>query len=219
MLPTYEMHNETALIVFRRAVDRLRGMPSVTARTLAFAVLLLAGDAATAADGPVWFDLYSAYAVPVLAARIHDLARNDGWASGGVTRQVDAVIGAGWRLSSKPNARSLKIDPDVASDLASDIEAAWKDYAEDPDCWCDAGRRLSMGGLLALAFRHRLMDGDALAVILWLPGGGPSPEVARSLRRFVSGAQNPVSRKRRPPWAETRFECGAYDEGRPSIRY
>ena len=62
MLPTYEMHNETALIVFRRAVDRLRGMPSVTARTLAFAVLLLAGDAATAADSPVWFDLYSAYA-------------------------------------------------------------------------------------------------------------------------------------------------------------
>jgi lambda family phage portal protein len=109
---------------------------------------------------------------PVLAARIHDLARNDGWASGGVTRQVDAVIGAGWRLSSKPNARSLRIDPDVASDLASDIEAAWKDFADDPDCWCDAGRRLSMGGLLSLAFRHRLMDGEALAVILWLPRGG-----------------------------------------------
>jgi capsid protein len=29
-----------------------------------------------------------------------------------------------------------------------------------------------MGGLLALAFRHRLMDGEALAVILWLPRGG-----------------------------------------------
>ena len=37
---------------------------------------------------------------------------------------------------------------------------------------CDAGRCLSMGGLLALAFRHRLMDGEALAVILWLPRGG-----------------------------------------------
>ena len=61
---------------------------------------------------------------PVLAARIHDLARNDGWASGGVTRQVDAVIGAGWRLSSKPNARSLRVDPDVASDVASDELAA-----------------------------------------------------------------------------------------------
>jgi hypothetical protein len=29
-----------------------------------------------------------------------------------------------------------------------------------------------MGGLLALAFRHRLMDGEALAAILWLPRGG-----------------------------------------------
>jgi hypothetical protein len=36
-------------------------MPSVTARTLAFAVLVFAGEAATAADGPVWLDLYSAY--------------------------------------------------------------------------------------------------------------------------------------------------------------
>jgi capsid protein len=79
---------------------------------------------------------------------------------------------AGWRLSSKPNARSLGIDPDAASDLASDIEAAWRDFAEDPDCWCDAGRRMTMGGLLALAFRHRLMDGEALAAILWLPRGG-----------------------------------------------
>ena len=108
----------------------------------------------------------------MLASRIHDLARNDGWASGGVTRQVDAVIGAGWRLSSKPNARSLKIDPDVARIWRPISKRPRKDYSEDPDCWCDAGRRLSMGGLLALAFRHRLMDGEALAVILWLPRGG-----------------------------------------------
>lgn len=115
-----------------------------------------------------------------MIARVHDLARNDGWASGGVTRQVDAIIGAGWRLSAKPNARSLGlrtpkglVDFDAADEFASDIEAAWRDYVEDPDCWCDAGRRTGMGGLLALGFRHRIMDGEALGAILWLPRGGP----------------------------------------------
>lgn len=115
-----------------------------------------------------------------LVARVHDLARNDGWASGGVTRVVDSIIGAGWRLSAKPNARSLglrlangEVDYDTADEFASDIEAAWKDYVEDPDCWCDVSRRTGMGGLLALAFRHRMTDGEALAAILWRPRGGP----------------------------------------------
>jgi len=115
-----------------------------------------------------------------MIARVHDLARNDGWASGGVTRQVDAIVGSGWRLSAKPNARSLGlrtakggVDYDAADEFASDIEAAWKDYVDDPDCWCDVGRRSGMGGLLALAFRHRVLDGEALAAILWRPRGGP----------------------------------------------
>ena len=115
-----------------------------------------------------------------MIARVHDLARNDGWASGGVARQVDAIIGSGWRLSAKPNARSLglrtatgAVDYDAADEFASDIEAAWRDYVDDPDFWCDVGRRTGMGGILALAFRHRVMDGEALAAILWRPRGGP----------------------------------------------
>ena len=39
--------------------------------------------------------------------RIHDIARNDGWASTAVTRLTDNVIGSGWRLSAKPNAACL----------------------------------------------------------------------------------------------------------------
>lgn len=109
----------------------------------------------------------------LLASRIHDLARNDGWASGGITRVVDNIIGAGWRLSHKPNASVLGISPDAAVEFASQVEAAWADYAEDPDCFVDAGLRTTFGGLLALAFRHRLLDGEAAAVIHWIPGRGP----------------------------------------------
>jgi lambda family phage portal protein len=122
-------------------------------------------------------NLYSAHAaykgdrIP-LASRIHDLVRNDGWTSGGVTRVVDSIIGATWSLTSKPNARALGISDDAADELANSIEAAWAGWADDPDCYCDAERRLNFGGILGLLFRHRLVDGEALAKIEWLPRGG-----------------------------------------------
>jgi lambda family phage portal protein len=108
----------------------------------------------------------------ILASRIHDIARNDGWASAAMDRQVDCVVGAGWRLSSKPNARSLGIDPEVAAELADNIEAAWDDYISDPGLYCDVGRRMTEGMIDALAFRHRVLDGESLGVLYWLPDRG-----------------------------------------------
>ncbi len=105
----------------------------------------------------------------ILSARIHDLARNDGWASGGVSRIVDAVIGGNWRLSSKPNARALGISSDAAAELADQIEAKHKVWAECVDFSCDASEQMNWGGLLALGFRHRIWDGEALAKMEWIP--------------------------------------------------
>ncbi|UYO51328.1 phage portal protein [Rhodopseudomonas palustris] len=62
--------------------------------------------------------------------------------------------------------------PEEADELANNIEAEFILWSEDPDCYCDAGRRLNFGGLLALAYRHRLVDGEATAEIPWLPRGG-----------------------------------------------
>jgi lambda family phage portal protein len=103
-----------------------------------------------------------------LAARIHDLARNDGWASGGVARIVDSIIGSGWRLASKPNAKALGISEDDAFELADQFEAHWKLWADDVDASCDASGRLNWGGLLALGFRHRIWDGEAIAHLDWI---------------------------------------------------
>ncbi len=114
-----------------------------------------------------------------LSSRIHDMARNDGWASGGVSRLVDSIIGSGWRLSSTPNARSLGIGPEDAAAVAAAFEAYWQDYANDPDCWCDAGLRNSVGQQLALAFRHFVWDGEALGTLLWLERGGPTATALR----------------------------------------
>lgn len=109
----------------------------------------------------------------VIAARVHDIARNDGWASAAMDRLVDNVIGAGWRLSAHPNPVSLGIDPEEADALADQIEAEWEDYCNDPGFFCDVGRRSTMGGILALAFRHRVMDGEAVSALYWKERGGP----------------------------------------------
>lgn len=106
---------------------------------------------------------------PALVSRIHDLARNDGWASASLSRNIDSAIGAGWRLSAKPNARRLGIEQSAADDLADEIEAAFEEYAEDPRFFCDLQRRQYLGGLIALGYRHRLADGEAFAVLHWKP--------------------------------------------------
>jgi lambda family phage portal protein len=113
-----------------------------------------------------------AYERDLMVARVHDIARNDGWASAAMDRQVDNVVGSGWRLSAKPNARSLGISEEAAADFADAIEAEWQDYCDDPGFWCDVGRRGPAGQLLALAYRHRVADGEALGVLYWLPRGG-----------------------------------------------
>lgn len=106
-------------------------------------------------------------------ARIHDMVRNNGWASGHVTRELDAVIGASIRLSYKPDVRALGLDPVWADEFVERVEGRWKIYANDPDRWADATRHDSVPGLFGLGYRHDAIDGDACAALLWLPGRGP----------------------------------------------
>lgn len=102
-----------------------------------------------------------------LVARIHDLARNDGWASAALSRHLDSAIGSGWRLSSKPDFRRLNIARKAAEDLGDEIESAFEEWADDPRFYCDLQRRHHLGGLIALGYRHRLADGEAFAVLHW----------------------------------------------------
>lgn len=105
-------------------------------------------------------------------SRVNDLVRNDGWASNGLTRYLDSVIGADLRLSAKPDYRALGLDADWAAEFSKAVEAEWRNWANDIDRYSDAERFSTIGGLFALAFRHKLMDGDALALAHWLPNRG-----------------------------------------------
>ena len=115
-----------------------------------------------------------------LVARQRDIVRNDGWASGAIQRQQDAVIGCGLRLQSMPNWRALGVDPDWAAEWAEDVEAKWEEYTEDPRNWIDRTRQSSLSAISGTAFRHRILDGEAVAVLHWA-----KPHASRRYRTCI----------------------------------
>lgn len=107
-----------------------------------------------------------------ISARVHDLVRNDGWASSGVQKLVDSAIGGGWRLSSKPDWYFLGQTREWASEFRSRVQSLWAVHANDPRRYIDFERRLDFAGLIALKFRHRMIDAECLSVLRWRERGG-----------------------------------------------
>jgi lambda family phage portal protein len=108
-------------------------------------------------------------------ARIRDLVRNDGWAAGAVARLTDSTIGADFRLSAQPDYRALsrrfgaKFDAAWAKEFSEAAEAGWRSWAYDPLKWCDTARAMTVPQMFRLAFRHYIVEGEALAVLPWRP--------------------------------------------------
>lgn len=103
-----------------------------------------------------------------VVTRIHDLARNDGWTSSTLNRYVDQAIGARFSLSYMPDHTALGLDFDAAYEFKLQVETAWNAFAYDPRFFCDAAEKLNWAGLMGLAFRHRMADGEALAIMRFL---------------------------------------------------
>lgn len=110
-----------------------------------------------------------------LVARIRDLVRNDGWASGAVTRVLDSVVGVSLRPVSKPDHRWLRhvsgnsrFDASWAAEFGSFIDAHWRNWADDPARHNDTERQLTFSQQMHLAMRHLLIDGDCLAILPWM---------------------------------------------------
>ena len=122
-------------------------------------------------DGP---DTANNYSRDTIVARTRDLVRNDGWASGAVTRILDGAVGADLRLVANPDYAALSVyDPGFDADWANEFrkvaEALWRSWANDPNKYGDAKRKHTMGQIFRLAFRHRLVDGELLAQLAWIP--------------------------------------------------
>lgn len=111
----------------------------------------------------------------VIVSRVRDLVRNDGWASGVVTRILDNAIGGVFRPISKPDYRTLKAKTDLnfdaqwASEWGRVVDSHWRSWANDEGRYCDAGRRLNFSQMMWASLRHLLIDGDCIAIMNWIP--------------------------------------------------
>ncbi|WP_316979972.1 phage portal protein [Shumkonia mesophila] len=109
-----------------------------------------------------------------VVSRVRDLARNNGWASGAMQRFVDQAIGANFRLSYRPSYAALGQTADWARAFRREVEEKFMAWANDPRCYVDAAERMTISGLVGLCFRHRLVEGESLAVAQWLRRAGTS---------------------------------------------
>ena len=111
-----------------------------------------------------------------MVARSRDLARNDGWAAGGITRILDSTVGTSLRLFSNPDYRALALrfgikafDAEWADEFRRAVEALWRGYAENAGRYNDVTRMLTIGQQFRLALRHKLIDGEGLGLMYWMP--------------------------------------------------
>jgi lambda family phage portal protein len=106
-------------------------------------------------------------------ARAEDLVKNHGYANGAVQLHVDNIVGSLFRLSYKPNWRTLGISERDARDLATDVEAAFKEHAEDPvGCYLDAERKRTFTMMVRETVATHVVLGEAMASAEWIERPG-----------------------------------------------
>ncbi len=114
-----------------------------------------------------------------LVSRSRDLTRNHGVASGAIQTMVDNVVGTGFRLVALPDYRALGKTKEWADEWSRQVESLWRGWA---DCLeCDAAESLTFAGLTTQVFRSGLINGEALALPLWLPERGTAFSTAIQL--------------------------------------
>lgn len=111
-----------------------------------------------------------------MVGRSRDLSRNDGWVNGGITRILDNTVGTHLRLSANPDYRALALrsgiksfDAEWADEFRRAAEAMWRGFAENAGRYNDVSRQLTIGQQFRLAMRHKLIDGESLAMMYWMP--------------------------------------------------
>ena len=102
-----------------------------------------------------------------LTARSRDLSRNNGLMSGGMQTMRDNIVGSVLRLSCTPDYRLLGWTREYAREWGNLTEANFRSWAETTEC--DASRSLNLLGMTLQALGGAMLNGDALALPLWLP--------------------------------------------------
>lgn len=105
--------------------------------------------------------------LPLMSGRSRDLARNEALTAGAARTYRDNIVGHVLRLSAKPDYRLLGQNAEWADEWGNQVEGhvrTWMDTTE-----CDAARTMTLIGLTHQALSGMLMNGDAVALPMWLP--------------------------------------------------
>jgi len=150
--------------------------PSASASSLSLSSGAHLGASGTAKEVQNWWpskgsadaDLLPDLAV--LRERSRDITRNNGIGAGIVQTTHDNVVGAGARLKAKPDFRALGKSREWAAEWGQKTEARWRAYAETKES--DAAWTLTFAAQTGQVFRAGLVNGEAIALPLWLPWKG-----------------------------------------------
>lgn len=104
-----------------------------------------------------------------LVSRTRDMIRNHGLTSGAVQTHLDNVVGPELRLVAKPDYRALGQDKEWAREWTRNVESKFRQWSDDIDRYCDAGRRLSLTGMITQGYRSFMNTGEILGSAEWLP--------------------------------------------------
>lgn len=105
-----------------------------------------------------------------LVGRARDIDRNNPIARGARVTLVDNIVGTGPRLSPQPDYRLLGITKEAADEWAATMQSLYCSW-----WWttkCHAGDTLTGDQLAQLALGATIMNGDTIALPLWLPERG-----------------------------------------------
>jgi hypothetical protein len=102
-----------------------------------------------------------------LQARSRDLSRNNGLMAGGMQTLKDNIVGAVLRLVANPDYRLLGWDVTEAREWGNNTEAKFRSWAETDGL--RRGPHAESVGLTIQALGGSMMNGDALALPMWLP--------------------------------------------------
>ncbi|HBU6575786.1 TPA: phage portal protein, partial [Citrobacter amalonaticus] len=100
-------------------------------------------------------------------ARADDLVRNNGYAANAIQLHQDHIVGSFFRLSHRPSWRFLGISEEDARAFSREVEAAWKEFAEDDNCFIDAERKRTFTMMIREGVAMHSFNGELCVQPAW----------------------------------------------------
>lgn len=102
-------------------------------------------------------------------ARADDLVRNNGYAANAIQLHQDHIVGSFFRLSHRPSWRYLGIGEEDARAFSREVEAAWKEFAEDDCCCIDVERKRTFTMMIREGVAMHAFNGELFVQATWIP--------------------------------------------------